>query len=123
MGLPQIPEFADLLRSLSLNKQPAWPSIELFPEERATDGQRVVACDPAITLWYSPTQIRWEAFVKRVQEELLKRNHKSSVLLAHALVAIYCFHPTKQEAPIESFNWMLDHILHAQLIQFFILAM
>jgi hypothetical protein len=122
MGLPQTPDFADLLRSVSLKRQPEWPSTEVFPEEVATDGQRIVARDPAITLWHSPGQISWQALVKRVQEELRNRKHKASVLLAQAIIAVYCLHPKKEEAPVESFNWMLDRILDAQLIQFFILV-
>lgn len=123
MGLPQIPEFAGLLRSLSLTKKADSESVEIFPQEFATDGQTHVARDRAISVWYIPTQISWEALVRRVQGELRAKEHKDSVSLAHALIGVYCLHPKKEEAPVESFNSILDLIVDARLTQFFILPL
>ncbi len=121
MGLPQIPEFVDFLRSLSLKQQTDRQSVELFSEELASDGQRYVGRDRSMTMWYTPTEIKWEALVKRIQEELRLRKHKASVPLVYALLALYCLHPKKDEAPVESFNWILSLIVDVRLTQFFIL--
>jgi hypothetical protein len=123
MPLPDQPQFAALLQSLTLTrpeKAEEWSQEQIVPPSPAGD-ENGIFMEPGCSVWYRPCEgLTFDGLVRRVEKELTTQRHKADQSLARCVIGMFVLHPERRHNPVGVFNRLTSTIADADLSQFFV---
>jgi hypothetical protein len=123
MPIPDLPVFQTLLNSLELTRQEGidYSNEIAIPETPAEDvsSERI---DAECRIWFKPVgDFTLETLIGRIQREVQSSGHKSQRNALLTLLCLFCLHPQRRSAPVQSLNDLLSRVVDGDLSQFFVL--
>lgn len=124
MGLPEIPEFESLLKSLRPSApegEREWREWSVVAEENIFDDYRKTL--PAINVWFSEKEgLAVEALLKRISDELRHNGHPDDIDIANVILGFFAYSQRSGSSAVAEFNKVFSKITSADLNQFFVFA-
>jgi hypothetical protein len=101
---------------------PGYISEVAIPPTSARDPQGVIA-EQSCSIWFKPMgEFDLSSLIERVRKELEILGHNSQRNLILMLLCLNCLHQDQKESPVASLNEILNHVVDADLSQFYVLS-
>jgi hypothetical protein len=124
MALPSIPEFEDLLDSLT-TVNPQNNDFSGFPitqemEEKYSDGRMTLR--KGIVLWHrNNSKLTIHSLIRKIESELKSIGHISNEQIAKTILLLFVYYKNGKQNNIELFNELISNHVSCEVSQYFIL--